>query len=360
MQYGMFKKEKSTDWKWYLKDLEKVSKNGLKVFSCFACGGGSSMGYKLAGCEVLGCNEIDKSVNQIYVKNLKPKYNFCEDIRDFNKREDLPKELYELDILDGSPPCSTFSMAGQREKSWGVKKKFREGQTKQILDDLLFVFVETVDNLKPKVAIMENVEGLIFGSSWQYVQQIYKRFNEIGYKVKHWLLKAEIMGVPQTRHRVFFIATRLDFDLSKIDMGFDYEEITFKTLKSLKGLPLSDKRLKTKILIDNAKYGDYDLSSSSIRLYNKNSFFNSKLLYDDKVVPTLRAGVADYYRFGKHEQITQEEIINISTFPQNYNFGSNALSNVCFICGMSVPPIMIKRIVIRLIESQIFSSEVKL
>jgi DNA (cytosine-5)-methyltransferase 1 len=48
-------------------------------------------------------------MNKIYNKNLKPKYSFCEDIRDFRKRDDLPKELYELDILDGSPPCSLFS-----------------------------------------------------------------------------------------------------------------------------------------------------------------------------------------------------------------------------------------------------------
>ena len=52
-----FKMQKSTDWKWSFKDYPK-EKNGLKVFSCFACGGGSTMGYKLAGCEVLGCVEM--------------------------------------------------------------------------------------------------------------------------------------------------------------------------------------------------------------------------------------------------------------------------------------------------------------
>lgn len=172
--------------------------------------GGSSMGYKLAGCEVLGCCEIDPRMNRVYVKNHHPKYNFLEDIRDFNKRTNLPDELYCLDILDGSPPCSTFSMAGQREDAWGKQKKFREGQKEQTLDDLLFVFIDTVAKLKPKVAIMENVEGLTLGNAWKYVQNIYKKFNQIGYRVKHWLLKGEEMGVPQTRHRVFFIATRLD------------------------------------------------------------------------------------------------------------------------------------------------------
>lgn len=144
-QINMFgdEKEKSTDWKWSFKDYPE--KNGLKVFSCFACGGGSTMGYKLAGCDVIGDLEIDPRMNKVYVENHHPKYNYLEDIRDFNKREDLPEELYNLDILDGSPPCSTFSMAGQREDAWGKKKKFREGQKEQTLDDLLKV-AQTIHN----------------------------------------------------------------------------------------------------------------------------------------------------------------------------------------------------------------------
>lgn len=131
-----FQPQKATDWKWSMRG-GYPPKNGLKVFSCFACGGGSTMGYKLAGCEVLGCCEIDPRMNKVYVKNHNPKYNYLMDIRDFNKLDDLPEELYHLDILDGSPPCSTFSMAGQREKAWGVEKRFKEGQKLQTLDDLL-------------------------------------------------------------------------------------------------------------------------------------------------------------------------------------------------------------------------------
>ncbi|MDO4763819.1 MAG: DNA cytosine methyltransferase, partial [Flavobacteriaceae bacterium] len=98
------------------------------------------MGYKLAGFNHLGGVEIDPRMAEIYKKNHAPKYFYLEDIRDFNEREDLPKELYELDILNGSPPCTTFSMAGKREKGWGVEKHFNEGQKKQTLDDLVFVY----------------------------------------------------------------------------------------------------------------------------------------------------------------------------------------------------------------------------
>lgn len=65
----------------------KFTKDKGKVFSCFACGGGSTMGYKLAGFDVIGCNEIDPKVNQVYVTNHAPRFNFLEDIRTLRERE---------------------------------------------------------------------------------------------------------------------------------------------------------------------------------------------------------------------------------------------------------------------------------
>ena len=53
------------EYEWYLSDLNKVKKNDYKVFSCFSCGGGSSLGYKLAGFNVIGNCEIDKRINNI-------------------------------------------------------------------------------------------------------------------------------------------------------------------------------------------------------------------------------------------------------------------------------------------------------
>lgn len=92
------------NYNWTLKDANFTKDKG-KVFSCFSCGGGSSLGYKIAGFDVIGNLEIDPKKNAAYVKNHNPKYNFNQDIREFRMRDDLPEELYNLDILDGSPPC---------------------------------------------------------------------------------------------------------------------------------------------------------------------------------------------------------------------------------------------------------------
>lgn len=347
-QITFFEKEKSNDWKWSFKDYPK-EKNGLKVFSCFSCGGGSTMGYKLAGCEVIGNVEIDPKMNEVYVKNHNPKYNYLMDIRDFNKLEDLPEELYNLDILDGSPPCTTFSMAGLREESWGKKKKFREGQSEQTLDDLSFVFIQTVNKLKPKVVIMENVEGLIKGKAWGYVQEIYRQFKEIGYSVNHWLLKGEEMGVPQTRHRVFFIATKIDYDLKKINMHFDYEKINYGEIRQGEVRKLN-KETETYKLLEMSIEKDKCIGDVNLRLYNKVSGFQSYIINNNSIVPTIRSK-ADIYIKETMSSINSEEIINSQTFPQDYDFINNKIGNICYMCGMSVPPVMMKRVANRIIES---------
>ena len=112
-------------YRWTLQNV-RFTKDKGKVFSCFACGGGSTMGYKLAGFDVIGCNEIDPRMNKVYVANHHPRLNYLCDIREMVTKE-LPDELYHLDVLDGSPPCSTFSMMGNREEDWGKEKHFREG-----------------------------------------------------------------------------------------------------------------------------------------------------------------------------------------------------------------------------------------
>ena len=355
-----YRPQKSDDWKWRFNDYPK-EKNGLKVFSCFACGGGSTMGYKLAGCEVLGCCEIDPKMNEIYIKNHHPKHNFLMDIREFNKipNEDLPAELFQLDILDGSPPCTTFSMAGEREESWGKKKKFREGQAAQTLDDLSFVFIDTVEKLKPKCVIMENVEGLLLGEAWSYVQRIYRQLMDIGYQVKHWLCKGENMGIPQTRHRVFFIALRKDvpFDLAKLDMVFNYEPVPYGVIKTGEGTPVNPETQVYKTLC-LATPADQRLSDVFVRLGQKEKCFGAKIAWEHNVLQTLTANL-DYFRGVEKERISIEDIVHAQTFPEDYDFVTNTFGNVSYICGMSVPPVMIKRIVTRLIENGVFGGDAK-
>lgn len=314
------------------------------------------MGYKLAGCKVLGNIEIDPKMNKMYVANNKPQFNYEMDIREFNNipNSELPSELFNLDILDGSPPCTTFSMAGQREKTWGKPKKFREGQKEQTLDDLSFHFIRTADKLKPKIIFMENVEGLIKGNAWAYVQKIYHDFSDIGYLVRHFLIKCETMGIPQRRHRVFFIAVRkdLNFNLDNLDLFWQYEPITYGEIKTGKLKPMKKDSLFYQIA-SKATAEDKNIADTRIRLGDKGSAYQTQYVRENAVVPTLR-GKNDIIDISELSWISTETVINAQTFPQDYLFIPNGKATVDYVCGMSVPPLMIKRIVGQCIEQGLF------
>lgn len=328
-------------WKWEIKDLERVEKNGLRVFSCFSCGGGSSLGYKLAGYDVVGCCEIDPAMMKIYKQNNHPKYDYLMDIRDFLKLpdEEMPDELKNLDILDGSPPCSVFSTAGSRENGWNVEKAFKEGQAKQRLDDLFLHFLEVAKRLQPKVIIAENVKGLITGNAKGWVNQIVQAFDEAGFTVQIFLFNSARMGVPQKRERVFFIAGRKDLDFPKLKMNFDFKPIPFADVREPYGKALSEKNQSGKLL----KYripSDRCLRDINLRVTKKKSGFTSPINHDDEPVQTITAGGC-CFRMCDGLLMTDKDIINCQTFPQDYDFMDQ---DVQYVCGMSVPPVMMANI----------------
>lgn len=339
-------------YKWKLSETNFTKDKG-KVFSCFACGGGSTMGYKLAGFDVIGCNEIDKRVNQVYVKNHNPTYNYLCDIREFVKmaqNNELPEELFNLDILDGSPPCSSFSVAGNREKDWGKEKHFREGQVSQVLDTLFFDFIELGKILKPKVMIIENVKGLLLGNAKKYVVKIYEELENAGYYARHFLLNASTMGVPQNRERVFFICFRKDlaepflenvglFERNvKFKLEFNEKPILFREIKtSAFERPLSK---KFREIWQEQEEGDIGMSDIYLRLEGRLVGFNNNFIYSNKVSPTLIAS-GNSILFDEPRYRNKEEVILCSTFPLDYDFLNQQPH---YICGMSVPPLMIARI----------------
>jgi len=338
------------NYNWKLSD-GYPEKNGYRVFSCFSCGGGSTMGYKLAGFEVIGNNEIDPKMNECYVKNHNPKYSFLEPIQDFKNRGDLPKELFELDILDGSPPCSSFSMAGNREKDWGKEKKFREGQSEQILDTLFFDFIDLAKKLQPKVVIAENVKGLLMGDAVNYVRKINEEFEKAGYYIQHHLLDASKMGVPQKRERVFFIALRKDlaepflyqktmFDMEpELKLEFNEPKILFGEFKDENGRIMS--KFQTEIW-ENREEGDSDFSCTNTRFRNKpNTGFGQNYLYTNKVCGTITSHEDCYVLFDSPRYTSKNEVCKIGSYPLDYDFRDKKPH---YMIGMSVPPLMTAKI----------------
>lgn len=327
---------------WNLADgfpAKGIPNHGKKVFGTFVCGGGSAMGYKLAGYDYRGGVELDKKVAEIYRKNLRPAYLYVEDLREFNKRNDLPVELYNLDILDGSPPCTLFtaSLGKKRENLWGKEKKYNEGKGSQTLDDLPFVWIETVKKLGPKVALMENVEGLTKGNAIKYLNGIVQELISAGYNPQVFLLDAKDMGVPQRRRRVFVVAGKQELNFPRLSLSFSEPEICFGDISDgyHEDATLTDFQRR---ILENATSRDTTIGDVVKRLNGKISGFGRAIIHNYRVPPTLvtvDSFSADYKR-----HITDAERKRMASFPQDYEADSKLL----YLTGMCVPPVMTAQI----------------
>jgi len=299
------------------------------------------MGWKLAGFDVLGCDEIDPQMIDIYRVNHNPRISFQEAIQTFKNRKDLPPELFNLDVLDGSPPCSSFSMSGDREKAWGKSKKFREGQVDQVLDDLFFHFIDLANRLRPRIVVAENVKGLLLGNARGYVKRILEQFRASGYKTQLFLLNSQHMGVPQRRERVFFVATREDLKLPMLLLSFGERIITVRqAIEGAGGIrkPLS-RAFKT-------WYMKTPPGKAFSFAHPKGSFFNSYRMHPDMPANTITSTVASTTaHWSDPAELSDAEIVRLQTFPDDFDFRGTRAK---YVLGMSVPPFMMQRLALEI------------
>lgn len=134
----------------------------------------------------------------------------------------------------------------------------------------------------------------------------------------------------------------------ELDMSFNYKAIPYIEIECGEH---SFKEGKTAELARMAKRGDINLLRASREFDRKDNLFSERVQWRDDVCWTIAASGSGIWIENFGYRINDTEIINASTFPQDYDF---AEQKVKYICGMSVPPIMIKRIVTRLIESGVF------
>ena len=188
-----------------------------KAASLFSGCGGGSLGLRMAGFDVLYANEFVESARKSYKLNSKLKPD-GRDIRTVKPAEILEAcgvEKGELDLLEGSPPCSAFSKARVHERGksdFGKAKKYSDGKH-QVVDDLFFEYTRLLKALQPKSFIAENVQGLTQGRNQGYYLDILKKLKSCGYNVKSAIIDPSWLGVPQRRLRLIFIGVRKDLDL---------------------------------------------------------------------------------------------------------------------------------------------------
>ena len=350
-------------YRWRLSDgfpAEGMRYHGRKVLSCFSGGGGSSMGYKLAGYDVVGGVEIDGRMADCYERNLKPRFLFRGDIRDLVAAEGLPEELSGLDVLDGSPPCTSFSTAGKRERDWGKEKKFREGQKRQVLDTLFFDFIALAGRLRPKVVVAENVTGMLKGRAVKYCARIQDTFRAEGYATDWIILNSDVMGVPQSRGRLFFFGIRDDLFHGVGKSGL------LQAFPDLQGfLRFSERKIPYREVEDESKSSveDFNLHKCFLpflslvkpgyfigSIHPKGSFFGHVKIDPGRPISTVTAQVKsqqEHFHYGGERTVNTHEYVLCSTFPLDYDFSG---LDAKYVMGMSVPPVMMAQVALRVKE----------
>ena len=209
-------------FRYTLDELKQSSDRKLfDYISFFAGGGGSSAGYKLAGGNCKFVNEFQQVAVDTYLANWPGTPHICGDIKAITGKQIMEMtgiKEYELDILDGSPPCPPFSMSGTKQKGWG-KEKTAYGMKQKNIEDLTWEQIRIAGEMKPKVIVCENVKGLTMEYASEHLARMVNDFEALGYTTVYKVLKGHEQGVPQKRERVFIVSVRNDV-LDTINMPF--------------------------------------------------------------------------------------------------------------------------------------------
>lgn len=192
-------------------DIAALEPNGYNLISTFSGCGGSCLGFRMAGFRPLWASEFVPAAQDVYRLNNPDTPLDTRDIREVAAQEILDTiglERGEIDVLEGSPPCASFSMAGKRADGWGKVREYSD--TKQRADDLFDEFIRLVDGIRPRVFVAENVAGLVRGAAKGYFKEIMRALKACGYRVEARLLDAQWLGVPQRRQRLIIVGVRDD------------------------------------------------------------------------------------------------------------------------------------------------------
>lgn len=183
----------------------------MKVIDLFSGVGGLSLGFSMAGMQVVFAVEHDEAIAKTYEMNHKDTDMFCANIEDLNIQS-LKEKYGSVDVVIGGPPCQGFSQKGKR-LSLNDERNY-----------LFKFFIRFVEIFKPTYFLLENVPNLITTSNGFFKDEIVNKFKELGYSIDFDVLLASDYGVPQSRRRAFFLGKR---GSNKLALPYPtYERIT--------------------------------------------------------------------------------------------------------------------------------------
>lgn len=316
------------------KVLVANEKTDFQTIELFAGAGGTALGMENAGLNHLLLNEFNKDAAETLRRNF-PKANVVEgDVHNL----DFTEYAEKVDVVQAGFPCQAFSYAGNR-------KGFEEAR-----GTLFFEFARCVKETRPKIAVGENVRGLLNHDDGKTLKTMLSVFDDLGYRVMYRVLRSQYLDVPQKRERLIILAVRKDTDIPFI---FPKEKnYTVSMREALKDCPPSvgqvypPKKYEVMKLVPEGGYWK-DLPMDIQKSYMGASFYlgggktgMARRLSWDEPSLTLTCSPAQKQTERCHPSETRplnvREYARIQTFPDHWNFAGSIASQYKQI-GNAVP-----------------------
>ena len=336
----------------------------MKIIDLFSGVGGLSLGFEMEGFESVVAIDFWDDAIKTYNHNRKDKVGISMDVTQFND-ELLPNILKEhkIDGIIGGPPCQGFSTARLSNATEKI------GKINESRNHLYLEFFRTVNIVRPKFFLIENVRGLVSANKGAFVKDIIERFGGIGYNVSYKILNASDYGVPQNRQRVFFVGLlqskfefpeKFEYKVSTKEAIMDliqsneeanqkystpskneYQKLMRKGKKTVKNHEVTIHNEQTTNVISMVPNGGNIKSLPpkywNIRKYNK-AFqrMNSELPSN-----TIDTGHRNYFHYEANRIPTARESARIQSFPDSFEFLGTKGSQYKQV-GNAVPPLLAK------------------
>lgn len=347
----------------------------------FAGVGGLSLGFEMAGVDVLLAIEHDKSIAEAYRQNHPKTKMLVADIQELPLQDTFGEYIGKIDIIFGGPPCQGFSQKGQR-KTVSDERNF-----------LFKYFVSVVTFVRPRYFVMENVPNLLTTENSYFKKEIVSLFNRHGYQLETGVLNAADYGVPQNRRRAVIIG-KLNEAAPELPKPLNKTVTIWEAISDLAYLESSEgSEISDYVLSAQSEYQKL-LRKNSDKLYNHIATKHSALaierlmmippnsgkevLPEEHITKSIYSGtwtrmrkdeisVTITTRFdtpssGKfthpylHRAITVREAARIQSFPDNFRFVGTKTSQMKQV-GNAVPPLLANAIAKVIVEDMNLQEE---
>lgn len=334
--------------------------NAIDLF----CGcGGLSYGFERAGFNILLGIDNDEKALETFELNHNEAKSICGDITTITYEKDIKPLIGDksIDVIIGGPPCQGMSLSGPR--------KFDDPRNKLYLS-----YIRLVDEIKPKMFVIENVPGLVGLFGGQIKDSIIEKFSEMGYEIQYRILCASDYGVPQSRKRVVFVGSRIgnysypDIESDQITCSMalsdlpplidelgedvmeyateptnDYQKLMRANSKEVRNHIAANHSEKVKSIIalvpDGGNYKDLPEEF----IHTRNFHVAWTRFASDKPAPTIDTGHRHHFHYKYNRVPTVRECARLQSFPDDFIFLGNKTQQFRQV-GNAVPPIMARKI----------------